>query len=56
VRNGDLILAVDDVTIADAAAFDAALAAALADGRPAALLIERGGALGYIAVEPEDEP
>jgi serine protease Do len=56
VRNGDLVLAVDDVTIADAAAFDAALAAALAGGRPAALLIERGGALGYIAVERDDEP
>ena len=49
---GDVILAVNDVTIANAAAFDAALSAGVS-GRPTALLVQRGGVLGYLVVQPD---
>jgi len=49
---GDVILAVNDVTIANVAAFDAALSAGVG-GRPTALLVQRGGVLGYLVVQPE---
>jgi len=49
---GDVILAVNDVTIANVAAFDAALSAGVG-GRPTALLVQRGGVLGYLVVQPD---
>jgi len=49
---GDVILAVNDVTVANVAAFDAALSAAVG-GRPTALLVQRGGVLGYLVVQPD---
>jgi serine protease Do len=54
VRGGDIILAINDVTVANVAGFDAALAAVRASGRPVALLVQRGAALGYLAVDPGD--
>ena len=54
LRSGDAILAVNDVTVADVAAFDAALAAARASGRPVAFLIQRGSVIGYLAVDADD--
>jgi len=54
LRSGDAILAVNDVTVADVAAFDAALAAARASGRPVAFLIQRGSVIGYVAVDADD--
>jgi len=52
VQAGDVILAVNDVTIANVAAFDAALAR-IVGGRPTALLVQRGGVLGYLVVQPD---
>jgi serine protease Do len=52
LRVGDVILAVNDVTIANVAAFDAALSAGVG-GRPTALLVQRGGDLGYLVVQPD---
>ena len=52
LRRGDVILAINDVAIANVAAFDAALSAAVR-GRPVALLVQRGGVLGYLVVQPD---
>jgi serine protease Do len=49
---GDVILAVNDVTIASVAAFDAALSTGVG-GRPTALLVQRGGVLGYVVVQAD---
>jgi serine protease Do len=54
VRSGDVILAVNDVTVADVDGFDKALASAVTAHRPVAFLIQRGSALGYLAVEAGD--
>jgi serine protease Do len=56
VRSGDVILAVNDVTVADVDGFDRALAAAVTSRRAVAFLIQRGSALGYLAVEADDSP
>jgi serine protease Do len=52
VRDDDVILAINDIAVADVAAFDAALAEVRASGRPIALLVQRGAALGYLVVDP----
>jgi serine protease Do len=54
VRSGDVILAVNDVTVADVDGFDKALAVAVTSRRTVAFLIQRGSALGYLAVEAGD--
>jgi len=51
-----VILAVNDVTVADVDGFDRALAAAVTSRRAVAFLIQRGSALGYLAVEADDSP
>ena len=53
VRSGDVILAVNDVSVANVAGFEAALAS-VARRQPVALLVLRGSSLGYVAVPLSD--
>jgi len=50
IHAGDVVSVVNDIAVASVEAFDAALAAAPA-GRPVALLVRRGAALSFVAVD-----